>query len=158
MVIRRYQESDREAVKQISAVCFEGVSIDHHIERLCGPIAGKNWAWRKKLQIEDDINKYPDGIFVAETDDAVVGFITTRVDPAKKIGSIPDLAVLPAQRRKGLAQRLMDEAMAHLQEKGMEYVRIDTLEGNAVCEHFYPQRGFQEVGRVIHYIKAIGEP
>ena len=157
MTIRRYNESDREALKQIAAVCFEGVSVDHNIERLCGRIAGKDWAWRKKRQVEDDINNYPDGIFVAETDGTVVGFITTRVDHAKRIGSIPDLAVLPAQRRKGLAKKLVDEAIAHLKGEGMEYVRIDTLEENAVCQHFYPKLGFREVARVIHYIMEIDD-
>jgi ribosomal protein S18 acetylase RimI-like enzyme len=142
-------------LEQISAVCFEGVSVDHNIERLCGHIAGKDWAWRKKLQIEDDINNYPDGIFVAEINGTLVGFVTTRVDRRKGIGSIPDLAVLPDQRRKGLAKKLVDEAIAHLQGEGMAYVRIDTLQQNAVCQHFYPKRGFKEVARVIHYIMEI---
>ena len=156
MTIRRYNEPDREALKQISAVCFEGVSIDHNIEQLCGPIAGKDWAWRKTLQIEDDIDNYPDGIFVAEVDGAVVGFITTRVDPRKAIGSIPDLAVLPDHRRHGLAKALIDTAVAHLRREGMAYVRIDTAEQNAICREFYPKRGFKEVAKVIHYIMDIG--
>ncbi len=155
MTIRRYSEPDREALKRISAVCFEGVSIDHNIEQLSGPIAGKDWAWRKKLQIEDDIDNYPDGIFVAEIDDAVVGFVTTRVDRRKGIGSIPDLAVLPDHRRQGLAKTLLDQAIAHLQGAGMTHVRLDTLEQNAVCQEFYPKRGFKEAARVIHYIMEI---
>ena len=157
MTIRRYKELDCEALKQISVVCFEGVSIDQNIERLWGRIAGKNWAWCMRRQIEDDINNHPDGIFVAESDSIVVGFITTRVDYATKIGSIPHLAVLPAQRRRGLAKKLVDEAIAHLKGEGMEHVRIDTLEQNAVCQHFYPKRGFKELARVIHYIMEIDD-
>jgi len=157
MTIRKYRESDREALKQISVSCFDGVSIDHGIEKLCGPIAGKDWAWHKTQKIEDDINKYPAGIFVAEADGAVVGFITTRVDLAKGMGSIPDLAVLPAQRRKGLASKLVDTALQHLKKEGMEYVRIDTLDQNEICKHFYPKRGFKEIAKMIHYIMRIDD-
>ena len=82
MTIRRYNESDREVLKQISAVCFEGVSIDHNIERLCGQIAGKDWVRRKTIQIEDDINNYPDGIFVADIEQGPLVFVVDQVDAA----------------------------------------------------------------------------
>jgi len=103
------------------------------------------------------INKYPAGIFVAEADGAVVGFITTRVDHVKGMGSIPDLAVLPAQRRKGLASKLVDIAVQHLKKEGIEYVRIDTLDQNEICKHFYLKRGFKEIAKVIHCIMRIDD-
>ena len=31
------------------------------------------WVWRKERQIDDDINIHPEGIFVAEIDNRVVG-------------------------------------------------------------------------------------
>ena len=156
-MIRRYKEADREALKRIAVSCFDGISMDHCIQKLCGPIAGKDWTWRKMLQVEGDIDKYPAGVFVADADDVVVGFITTRVDPAKGIGSIPDLAVLPAHRRKGVAGKLVDAAMAYLKGEGMEYVRIDTLDQNDICKHFYPKRGFREIAKVVHYIIKVDD-
>ena len=39
----------------------------------------------------------------------------------------------------------------------MEYVRIDTLEENAVCKGFYRTRGFKEVARVVNYIMEVDD-
>ena len=37
----------------------------------------------------------------------------------------------------------------------MTYARIETLDQNDVGAHFYPDFGFQEVARQIHYIMPI---
>lgn len=155
MKIRKYQNSDRDALKQITIVCFEGVSIDQNIEKLHGIIAEHDWKFRKTLHIEDDIDKYCDGIFVAEVDGIIAGYITTRIDNKTRIGHIPNLAVLPNHRRKGIAEKLIDSAIAHLKEQDMEYARIETLGQNEICKRFYPKRGFREVAINIHYIKKI---
>ena len=110
MNIRKFQEPDREALKRITIICFDGVSIDRNIEKLFGPIAGKSWEWRKGRQIDDDLNVNPDGIFVAEEDDKCVGYISTRIDHATKIGSIPNIAVLAEYRKTGIGRKLMDTA------------------------------------------------
>ncbi len=136
MTIRKYNELDRETLYEITIDCFDGVSIDRNIENLFGHIAGKNWAWRKKRQIDDDINAHPDGIFVAEVDNTVVGYISTRVDRATRIGSIPNFAVLPAQQKRGIGKKLVDAALGHFGSEDMEYVRIETLDQNAVGQHF----------------------
>ena len=45
----------------------------------------------------------------------------------------------------------MDHAITFLRGEGMEAVRIETLEQNPVGARFYPDVGFQEVARQIHY-------
>jgi ribosomal protein S18 acetylase RimI-like enzyme len=155
MDIRRYEESDRDVLREITAVCFDGVSIDQNIEELFGEIAGKDWTWRKKRQIEDDIKVHAEGIFVAQVDGSVVGYVCSRVDHATKVGGITNIAVIPAHQKKGIGKELVDAAMAHLKSEGMEYVRIEALEQNAVGRHFYPRLGFEEVARQVHYIMPI---
>jgi len=155
MDIRQYEESDREVLREITGVCFDGVSIDQNIESLFGQIAGKDWTWRKKRQIDDDMKTHPEGIFVAEIDNKVVGYVNTRVDRATKIGSITNIAVLPAYQKKGIGKELVDTAIAHLKSERMEYVRIEALEQNDVGRHFYPKLGFKDVARQIHYIMPI---
>ncbi len=155
MKIRAYQETDRQALKEITLICFDGVSIDQNAEERLGLIAGKDWAWRKERQIDEDIAANPAGIFVAEIDGKPVGYITTRVDEATKVGRIPNLGVLPAHRSSGIGRKLMDKAFAHLTSEGMECVRIETLDQNAVGQRFYPSCGFSEVARQIHYIKRL---
>jgi len=153
MTIRPFAEADRGILKKITAVCYDGVSIDQNIEKLFGLLAGKGWTYRKQRQLEEDISAHPDGIFIAEIDNSVVGYISTRVDHETNIGRIMNFAVLPAQQKKGIGKVLMDRAMTHLKSEGMEYVRIETLEQNAAGRHFYPRLGFREVARQIHYIR-----
>ena len=156
MTIRTYREADRETLKQITIACFgPSSSIDLNIERYFGLTNGKDWAWRKQRQIESDIDANPSGIFVAETDKVVVGYITTGIDRDTKIGTIPNLAVLPAHAQQGIGRALMDRALAYFREQGMELARIETLASNPVGQQFYPSCGFTEVARQIHYAMSL---
>jgi ribosomal protein S18 acetylase RimI-like enzyme len=152
MTIRTYRPEDLETLKEITAICFEAVSIDHNIENLFGPIGGHNWRWRKLRHIDADVAAdHARGIFVCELDGQVVGYITTRVDPESKIGLIPNTAVLPAFQGRGIGKELMQTALDFFRQQGMECAKIETLEQNAVGSQFYPGVGFQEVARQIHY-------
>jgi ribosomal protein S18 acetylase RimI-like enzyme len=153
--IRSYRESDHPALKEITVLAFDGVSIDQNIEKKHGVIAGKDWRFRKARHIDWDIAAYATGIFVAEVEGKPVGFIATRPDPETKIGSIPDMAVHPAHQGKGIGTALIKVALDYLSSLGMEYVRIETLEQNAVGQKLYPRIGFQEIARQIHYIMPL---
>ena len=157
MEIRHYRPSDLETLKTITAICFEGVSIDQNIEKLYGLIDGKDWKWRKKRHIDADAEIHAPGILVAEADGQVVGYISTRIDPATKVGGIPNYAVLPAYQKQGIGRKLLEAAVAYLVSEGMRYARIETLAQNEVGTRFYPQFGFQEVARQVHYVMPIGE-
>jgi ribosomal protein S18 acetylase RimI-like enzyme len=155
MMIRRYEEADRESTNAITAICFAGVSIDYGIEVKYGLIAGKDWRWRKVRHIDDDIAANAEGIFVAEEDGKVVGYVTSRVDHDSKIGWIPNLAVLPEYQQRGIGKDLIETALTYMAEAGMLYARIETLAHNKVGQHFYPSMGFEEVARQIHYIMPL---
>ncbi len=155
MEIRRYRPSDLETLKTITAICFDGVSIDQNIERFYGLVHGKDWRWRKKRHIDDDADINAAGILVAEVDGRIVGYVTTRVDKAAGIGGIPNFAVLPEFQQRGIGHRLLEEAVAYFAAEGLSYARIETLDQNDVGAHFYPDFGFREVARQIHYIMPI---
>ncbi len=155
MEIRRYRPSDLETLRELTAICFDGVCIDQNIENLYGQIHGKDWRWRKKRHIDDDAEINAAGILVAEVDGQIVGYISTRVDPSSRIGGIPNFAVLPEFQQRGIGRRLLEEAVAYLAAQGMTYARIETLDQNDVGAHFYPDFGFEEVARQIHYIMPI---
>ena len=157
MIIRRYEETDRESVKAITAICFEGVSIDYGIEAKYGPIDGKDWRWRKVRHIDDDITANAEGIFVAVENGEVIGYVTSRVDHDSKIGWIPNLAVLPEYQQRGIGKNLIETALIYMAEAGMLYARIETLAHNTVGQHFYPSMGFEEVARQIYYIMPLGK-
>ena len=54
-MIRPYRPDDLEALKRITAICFEEVSIDRNIEERFGLIAGRDWRFRKLRHIDDDV-------------------------------------------------------------------------------------------------------
>ena len=154
--IRPYRPDDLEQLKQITAVCFEGVSIDRNIEARCGPIGGHDWRWRKLRHIDADVaGANAEGVLVATVGGQLAGYITTRADDDSKIGWIPNLAVLPQHQRQGLGRQLMLAALAHLRARGMECARIETLAQNQVGSRFYPSMGFAEVARQIHYVMRL---
>jgi len=156
MSIRAFRESDREAVKRITAVCFDGISIDQNLQKVCGLVAGRDWQWRKTRQLGGEMDARPNGFIVAEADGRVVGFINTQADPGSAVGRISHLAVLPEYQKRGLGRALIDAALVQLAREGMECVRIESLDNNALAMRIYEELGWTEVARQIHYVKPLG--
>lgn len=154
-MIRNCKPSDLETLRQITAICFEKVSIDKNIEDRFGRIGDMDWKERKMSHIDDDTEANPDGVFVAEVDGEIAGYITTRINHTTRIGGIPNLAVLPQFQRRGIGKQLIEKALAYLRSEGMLYARIETLEQNPVGARFYPSMDFTEIARQIHYIKPL---
>ena len=136
-MIRNYKPSDLQTLRQITAICFEKVSIDKNIEDRFGRIGDMGWEERKMSHIDDDAAANPDGLFVAEVEAEIAGYITTRLNHSTRIGGIPNLAVLPQFQRRGIGRRLIEKALAYLQAEGMLYARIETLEQNPIGTSFY---------------------
>ena len=154
-MIRRYWPTDLETLRQITVICFEHVSVDKNIEDHFGIVGGVDWKTRKALHIDADAEANPNGIFVAEIEDKVVGYITGRIDAITKIGQIPNLAVLPDFQQKGLGQQLIQVALDYFKAEGMVMAKIETLAQNPVGTAFYPKMGFVEVARQIHYVQPL---
>ena len=130
-MIRPYRRDDLEALKRITAICFEKVSIDRNIEERFGLIAGRDWRFRKLRHIDDDVaGERAKGVFVWEEEGEVVGYITTRIDPESKIGGIPNIAVLPETQSRGIGRQLLAHGLAYLRAEGMECAKIETLAQN----------------------------
>ncbi len=155
--IRTYRPDDLPRVCDITVAGFEGVSIDRNIERDFGPVAGKDWRERKAREITLDCAAQPDGVFVAEAGGEVIGYITTRLDRHAGIGRIPNLAVDERHRRQGVGAALIRHAVAWMRAEGMAMAKIETLEQNARGQSLYPQLGFREVARQIHYVMPLTE-
>lgn len=154
-MIRAYRESDLETLRAITAICFDGVSIDQNIERRYGVIAGKGWQWRKASHVDADVAAHPEGIFVYESEGAVIGYVTARPNRDTRIGWIPNLSVLPGHRGRGIGKALIGKAIDYLRQEGMRFVRIETIEQNETACALYPRLGFQEVARQVHYVMPV---
>ncbi len=155
--IRPFREPDRPVVRELTIAAFEGVSIDHNIDLRLGPIAGRDWRWRKARDVDRDIDLLGAELAVAHDDQsgAVVGYVTMQCDAEARIGWIHNLVVAGAARGQGLGRRLIEHALSHFRAAGMTVAKIETLEQNAIGRHLYPSVGFVEVARQIHYAKPL---
>jgi ribosomal protein S18 acetylase RimI-like enzyme len=157
IVIRPFREEDRRVVRELTIASFEGVSIDHNIDLRLGPVAERDWRWRKGSDIDRDIDLLGAELAIAEDDQsrAVVGYVTMQCDLDARIGWIHNLAVAVEARGLGLGRRLIEHALSHFRAAGMTVARIETLEQNAIGRHLYPSLGFVEVARQIHFAIAL---
>lgn len=151
MIIRPYRDSDLDELKRMTIEGFDGTAIDQNVEKAFGILAGHDWRWRKARHIDDDVAANRAGVFVAEEDGKVLGYITTRIDREIGKGRIPNLAVDAAARGRGLGRALIEHALAYFRAEGMAYAMIETMTNNEVGQHLYPSCGFVEAGRQIHY-------
>ncbi len=153
IVIRPYREADRSIVRELTVAAFEGVSIDQSIDRVLGPITGRDWRWRKARDVDRDIDMWGAELAVAEDDGTreVLGYVTMHCDPETRIGWIHNLVIAGGARGQGLGRRLIEHALAYFRSAGMTVAKIETLEQNSIGRHLYPSVGFQEVARQFHY-------
>lgn len=56
-----------------------------------------------------------------------------------------NLAVDPAYRRKGIAQSLLLDLIAHARAKGVRRVTLEVRESNEIARNFYAQNGFVDI-------------
>jgi ribosomal protein S18 acetylase RimI-like enzyme len=149
--IRSYRPDDLEALKRITAEAFDGVSLEHSVEQHLGVLNGHDWRWRKMRHIDEDAAANPAGIFVAEADGAILGYISTTLDREAGKGRIPNIAIVPEARGQGLGRRLIQHAVEYFRDEGMAYAMIETMAGNDTGNHLYPDCGFTEVARQVHF-------
>jgi len=154
--IRPYQSDDLEAIKIITLAGFAGVSLDHALEeKLGGELAGHDWRWRKERHIDDDVAVHVEGIFVAEVEGGVVGFISTALDREAGKGRIPNLAVAVDARGEGIGRALIEHALDYFRKENLAYAVIETMESNPIGQTLYPASGFQEIARQVHYARRL---
>ncbi len=155
MFLRPYRPDDLPALKAITVAAFDGVSIDQGIEREFGLVSGHDWQWRKARHLDDDAAREPGGIFVAEHEGQIVGYITTWQDRAAGIGHIPNIAIAAEFRGHGLGRQLIEHAFEHFRASGLTHAKIETLVQNEIGNHLYRSLGFREVARQIHFVAEL---
>jgi ribosomal protein S18 acetylase RimI-like enzyme len=155
MQVRAFRPDDLATLKRITVEAFDGVSIDQGMQQQFGTINGHDWQWRKARHLDEDAQRDPSGIFVAEDDGKIIGYITTWQDREAGIGHIPNIAFLPQYRGRGLGRTLIRHALEHFQRSGLSHAKIETLVQNEVGNHLYQSIGFREVARQVHFLADI---
>ena len=153
--LRPYRPDDLEAIKQLTLDAFAGVTLEQNVEQALGLVGGHDWRWRKARHLDEDAAANPVGIFVAEADGRVIGYVTTRIDPAAGKGRIPNLAVAAEFRGEGLGRELIECALDYFRREGLAYAVIETMAQNMAGNHVYPACGFIEVARQVHFARRL---
>ncbi len=150
-VIRPFREEDRARIRELTIEGFDGVSVEQRIDRLCPDAGPPDWKERKAAEVMEELERHPDGCFVAEAAGEVVGYITTAIRPEWGQGRIPNLAVDARVRGQGLGRELIETALADFRRRGLRVGLIETLANNPVGPHLYPRVGFEEIARKIYF-------
>lgn len=103
----------------------------------------------------------PDGCFVATLRDVVVGTVTTTSYPhnvangeSVPLAWIGMMLVHPDQRRKGIASALMQRAIDHLDDSGVQCIKLDAT---PVGEPVYARLGFHPEWRFNRWQRSSAE-
>jgi ribosomal protein S18 acetylase RimI-like enzyme len=99
-------------------------------------------------------------VLVAEEAGRVVGYAYAAIEPLswqelrEEAGVIHDLFVDDAARRRGVAARLVEAAVAWFREQGMPRVIIHTAEKNGAAQHLFDKLGFRRT--MVEMTREIG--
>ena len=129
MIITKMTESHVAQVALLEKLCF----ADPWSEKSIASELDNQWAlW-----------------LVALERDAVVGYIgsQTAVDET----DVMNVAVHPDQRRKGIAEALIEMLTKQLQEQGSHALMLEVRASNAAAIPLYEKLGFLQVGRRPNY-------
>lgn len=155
LTIRTFRPADLAELQRLTVESFEGVTLEQNVEQKLGVVGGHDWRWRKARHLGDDAAANPRGIFIAEAEGRIIGYITTLIDRDAGKGRIPNLAVAASQRGQGLGRRLIEHALEYFRREGLSYAMIETMAQNEIGQHLYPACGFVEVARQVHYARRL---
>lgn len=103
-----------------------------------------------------------DGFLVRDEPGTAIGFMnlslrTDYVPGATRypVAFVEGIYVQPAYQQQGIGNALIRQAEAWAREHGCAELASDALVANAASEAFHKRVGFEEVGRVIQFIKTL---
>lgn len=95
-------------------------------------------------------------ILVYEETGDLPGLLIVRIDQSPPIlreterAEITDLGVRASERRRGIADVLVDEALKWIRESGVKRVEVNVAHGNPEGQAFWRKRGFGDLMDVLH--------
>jgi ribosomal protein S18 acetylase RimI-like enzyme len=145
-VIRKAVAGDLAAVGRLGAALLcAHYEFDPQRFMQGGPDAEEGYAWFLGTQLDR-----PDSlVLVAEEGGEVVGYLYAGIEPRNwkelrdEAGFIHDVLVHEGHRGAGIAQQMMDAAMAWFRERGMPRAILWTAARNAQAHRLFERLGFR---------------
>jgi ribosomal-protein-alanine acetyltransferase len=106
-----------------------------------------------KQQIAYLLTDYNSISLVAKVNDKIVGFIIGKINVERKslVGHILTIDVSHRHRRKGIAQKLLQEIEKIFREKGIKVCYLEVREDNIAALSLYQKSGYRKIGRLKNY-------
>ena len=140
-----------ENIRQMTIEDYDGV----YYLWISTPGMGLNSTDDSREGIEKYLKRNPTSSFVAECDGTIIGVIMAGHDGRR--GYIHHTAVLPAYRKQGIAKRLVDSAIAALDEEGINKVALVAFKKNDIGNAFWESIGFGDREDLVYRNKNIHE-
>jgi len=106
-----------------------------------------------KQQIASLLANYNSLSLVAKINSETVGFIIgmIHIERNSLVGHILTIDVLPKYRRKGIAQRLLQEIEKIFAEKNVKTCRLEVREDNVAALRLYERLGYKRISKLKYY-------
>lgn len=90
---------------------------------------------------------------VARVNGEIAGFAIARVDIRRNMsfGHIITVNIAPVYRRKGIAQRLLNEVETIFRKEGIKDCHLEVREDNVAALNLYQKVGYKKVGNLEKY-------
>jgi ribosomal protein S18 acetylase RimI-like enzyme len=111
-----------------------------------GCTASEGWITQTRTEFEGFLACDPQGCFVAEVGGQRVGICVAT--PYGKAGFIGELIVAQEWRGRGIGRHLMERAIGHLHDRGVERVFLD---GVPLAVPLYERLGFRKAARSLRF-------
>ncbi len=153
VLVRDFRKSDLHDLLEVLRLSFAeefeltGFDPDHvkkMVDQMFG-IIGRIFLGFSKL-----FGKEPIKFLVAEVNKRLVG--TTIVNNRGKVGYISTVMVHPTYRRKGIARKLMKNALDYIQKKKMEKAVLHVVSTNVPAKSLYTKLGFKEFEKTMYLV------
>ncbi|HDR03793.1 MAG TPA: ribosomal-protein-alanine N-acetyltransferase [Candidatus Marinimicrobia bacterium] len=111
--------------------------------------------WKLEHFLHELYNSAISFLYVADLDSIIAGYMGIWILPEEM--HITNIAVSAAHRRKGIAQSLLDQAIALSREKKCREISLEVREGNIGARALYLKNGFEIMGRRKKYYQPENE-
>lgn len=122
----------------------------------------KLWPDNSYNDLYDEFKNSNHIFFGATFNNYLIGFIqiSIRTDYVNgstnsPVGFIEGIFVDENYRKKGIARKLVDRAVSYFKNEGIKEIASDVLIDNIDSQNFHKSIGFEEIERVVCYIKRI---
>ncbi|NHJ15079.1 MAG: GNAT family N-acetyltransferase [Candidatus Thorarchaeota archaeon] len=163
-VLRLASNDDLPQIDKITAICYE--AIHESWKALQGEDIYSilndpkvTWQEKKNAQNHELFAEHPEWVWVLESTDGVIGYITFRIQSDKPLGIILNNGVLPEYACKGWGAFMYRHALQYLRDHNVQVamVEVDLDDAHIPARRAYEAVGFDRVNKIALYWQNLGK-